>query len=520
MTLNDFTQAIADISGQRDATSFAAYTRFVNFRYRMIWDRLDWNDARTVFETNSVAGTPTIDLPATLNRVIRIRYDDHFLDPVTLGFFIETDPGMFERTGIPQYYEEKTVQTTVQVWFYPIPAVERPVLIEGKKAFTPLVSDTDATVIRNIDNCLLAYVIGDALDRQRQTGKAGEKYKEASLLFDELIKLEKEQSNVPRTNKALTVAGNSLAEMTDDVCARCGDYQPATRIVIKQFLRRQYQMLYDLAFWNESLVLVNVAHDGMQAIMPEYVGRVISVRENANTYYSLSPADNSLYFGMAPQIFEQSGGQPINFSYLTPVGVAVLPPQREKLAIASTSSADKGNVFIKGESAGVMVSETLVLNGTTSVVTQNDYDVPLTLSKLVSTGDVIVVGFTSGAQLERILAAETERKHIRLWLQPNGVPGTMLVLAKRRIRPLLQDEDTPLLSDIQNVLIYAATSECFTKLKDAPSAADAKGKADAALKTLLDLNTQQGAASPRVIPYAEAYADYSNNCEGWFLPKG
>jgi hypothetical protein len=278
-------------------------------------------------------------------------------------------------------------------------------------------------------------------------------------------------------------------------------------------------MVYDMALWNESQVLVNVAHDGQQAILPEYVGRVISVRASPNQYYSLTPVDNSLYFGMAPQIFEESGGQPFNFSYLAPVGVSLLPPQREQLVIASTSTADQDNVFIRGESAGVEVSETLALNGTTPVVTVNDYDVPLTISKLVTTGDVIISGNTSLAQLERILANEIERKHLRIWLQPNGVSGTALVLAKRRIRPLLQDEDTPLLSDIQNVLIFYATSECFGKLGNAAMATDAKAKGDGALKTLLDLNTHQGAAGPRVIPYAEPFEEYSSNCENWWMPK-
>jgi hypothetical protein len=44
--------------------------------------------------------------------------------------------------------------------------------------------------------------------------------------------------------------------MTDAVCQICGQWTPEYRQVIREFLRRNYQTLYDVFLWPESLVMV------------------------------------------------------------------------------------------------------------------------------------------------------------------------------------------------------------------------------------------------------------------------
>ena len=68
-----------------------------------------------------------------------------------------------------------------------------------------------------------------------------------------------------------------------------------------------------------------------------------------------------------------------------------------------------------------------------------------------------------------------------------------LVLGKRTIPPLVQDEDTPRIRNIGNYLIHMAMSEAYGKLGNAQGAANCKAKADAALEALLDLDVRQTA---------------------------
>ncbi len=131
-----------------------------------------------------------------------------------------------------------------------------------------------------------------------------------------------------------------------------------------------------------------------------------------------------------------------------------------------------------------------------------------------------VTGETSGVQLVRILAAERERKHMRIWLQPTPEATVCLVLGKRNIKPLVQNEDTPLLRDIQGILIAAASADMFAKMGKDKSASDAREEADSALKIMVDLETNQGAYSACVVPDVEPYGYdngyYSNN---WIVAK-
>ena len=56
--------------------------------------------------------------------------------------------------------------------------------------------------------------------------------------------------------------------MTDAVCTICGQWTPEYRQIIREFLRRNYQALYDVFLWPESLVVVRVPYTTEQVIMP------------------------------------------------------------------------------------------------------------------------------------------------------------------------------------------------------------------------------------------------------------
>ena len=233
----------------------------------------------------------------------------------------------------------------------------------------------------------------------------------------------------------------------------------------------------------------------------------------------LVPTEIMVHFQLDPTVFESSG-VPYGFSMLTPVGVSALPPTPpEALIFASTSSQDKSNVFVRGESGGEEFSETVTLNGTSAVSTARLYDIPITVAKDLTAGDVSVTGSVSSAVLEIIPTNERERKHQRVWLLPD--PGTTpsqsrcLVLAKRKIKPLLTDQDTPVITGCQTILIAAAAADLLQKLGQNDQANALRSRADAAAKVLTNLNTDQNAYMPRFIPdvpvrnYAGGGSDYS-----------
>ena len=113
--------------------------------------------------------------------------------------------------------------------------------------------------------------------------------------------LGQQQANQPRRTKATTVAGNSLAEMTDAVCTICGQWTPEYRLIIREFLRRNYQTMYDMFLWPESLVMVRVPYTTEQVVMPHYIDKVLGVR--GTTDMRMFPADAGTVSGYYPVDF-------------------------------------------------------------------------------------------------------------------------------------------------------------------------------------------------------------------------
>lgn len=513
MTLLEISDHVCDIAGVFDTAKKATCKRFVIRRNQMAYDAHPWNEAQIVESVTAIAEAQSVTLPATVDMVISVRAGTRSLEPVNSTFLAQTDPLIFERSGTPTMYEEWTdtaASNARKLKLFPIPNANIDLLIVGKRKLVNMSADGSSSVLRNIDNCLIAYALGDMQRKLRQWAKADKAYEEAGAMLQAAWALSQDQANKPRIAKNLTVAGNSLSELTDAVCAKVGDWSLDTTILAKQSLRRNYVAVYNKHLWRESRVPATVASDGVNLVLPEYMDRAITVVPASNLG-TFDPMDTEAFLSTYPQLLGQTTGTQFGFLTLAPVAVKVLPPGREKLSIVSSSPNDKTPVFVRGESAGAELTETVTLNGTTPVLTVNTYDVPLTIAKTAGTyGNVTIHGFTSTVLLQTLLAAEIEHKHVRLWLQPANTTGqNCFVLGKRRITPLVTDEDTPMLRDIENVLIEMSAADLFAKAGNAAAAQDCRAKAESALQTMIDLEVRQGAAAPRVIPTVESdYCGY------------
>ena len=517
MNLGQMVDFVTQLVRKTDDNSKTICRGFIQTRYRMVWDSFPWRDTEmTALE--DIDNTNVFDLPADMDRVIAIRSNgDTFLDPVSVNLLMQTDPTIFTRKGPPTCYREYNDGVNRRIQVFPTPSVSTPLFIAGKRGVVQIVQDADEPILRNITICLVTFATGDMLQRARHYDKAQLKFAEANAMLTAAQQLETNQANLPRQSK-VPGQGNTLAELADQVASLTGQWSPDSMVLQKNFLRSNYQTVWDALNWTEATVCATVNNDGPEVILPEYFDRVLAIRFNP-TVSSLEMAGPDVVFGVNPLIFEQSG-TPGSFSYLTSVGVGILPPVQERLTIVSSSTADKGNVFVVGESLGSMVSENVVLNGTTPVQTVNKIDTPLTVSKKTTVGDVTVSGSTSGAILERILASETERRHMRIWVQPSpSTAQVCLVLGKRVINPFVQDEDTTLLRGVGATLIAGAAADMFARIGKAAESADQRTQAKEALQALVSLETQQGSFNARVLPSVEFSSDDNALYSGSGLTK-
>lgn len=105
------------------------------------------------------------------------------------------------------------------------------------------------------------------------------------------------------------------------------------------------------------------------------------------------------------------------------VWVSAQPTAASLIAVKS-STADTGTVFIRGLVSGVEQSESITLNGASSVNSSNTYDTNglISISKLTSTGTVTATSNSAAVTNISLLPAQTEKQHwkIRLHKVPDA----------------------------------------------------------------------------------------------------
>lgn len=501
-TLAGLADEVAARVGDYAPATYISIKQFLRREYQTIWDGCLWRQSMVRGAATVTGGVAA--LPTGIERVISVRYSDSAVLPIDMALQFDVDALAFEASGTPAGFTESVASDgTMQIELHPSPPDASAILVLGKLGCPALATDSDVAKLRNVGNALVCFATADMMLRNPATAPMAADMRAQGVAHVGIMQsAEIDQSLKQRQTRTITVAGNSLAEMTDAALARCGVYDIENVLLVREFLRRGYLALYDSRPWKESLVMARVRTDGQTLILPEYMDRVIAVRTDNNVTLSTVDLVN-LYLTM-PLVFEQTTGGPCLFSILTSVAVAALP-LGAKLSLVSSDGADKCSVFIRGDSNGLDVSETVTLDGTTAVLTVNDYDTPLTLAKPVTKGDLTVRSGLPAVKLLTLPAAERERKHVRLWLHPSsGAAGSdYLVLGKRRIHPLVRDEDTPLLRDAADALIHAAAGDLSARMGKADMAMGFRAQAAAAVKTLVDLETHQGAQMTQIVPYME-----------------
>lgn len=531
--------------GRTDDFTLQMAQIFVSARHRQVYEAFDWKSAQISSTFPLLIPVESVSLPG-VDHVISVRWRDKFLDPVSTQFIFDTRPELLSATGEPEFYNEFYDQQSGvrNIRFYPAPGDDEilggvQVYVLGKRPFD---INTTTLLVPYCQQALISYTHADLLDWLHQPVKAQAKLAEAEALMQNAKAMDTPAATRPRQGKVLTVMGNSLSELTDSVCDILGLWNPETRISVQERIRRNWQTIWEAALWPESTVVARLAAtSNEQIILPSYFDRVIKVRSDNNPSVELQNKEISSYFNVDPQIFERVG-DPTDYAMLSSVGVAVLPPFSEGLRFSllgntGLPSHEKITVFVKGESRGSEASETVLIDNTLFSFsgdpdqpapppppspghdphTQFSYDTPLTVSKPTTTGTLRVFGRTSGRLLLSLSPQERERKFIRIWLLPNqhtatGQPAQLfLILGKRKMSPLVADEDTCQLRNVENILINGAAADMLDKIGNATLAKTLRDKAAANLQIMMDGETRQNAHNSIVTPYVEPSANWDFN---------
>jgi hypothetical protein len=187
-------------------------------RCQLLYQNSQWelvNNGVVIYHADSLTGTwvanDSANDPAPVSA-----YD--FESKITVESFF--NPALSGTVGlIPSYTADPvagllTAGTTAspsyqRIRLFNIPTSTITLNVLGKKKFVPLDFDQQVPALRNLDNCLIAFAMGDLLLRARQYAKSAQQMQEGAVMLSELAKLETIQAANHATLEPASGFGNA-----------------------------------------------------------------------------------------------------------------------------------------------------------------------------------------------------------------------------------------------------------------------------------------------------------------------
>ncbi len=266
----------------------------------------------------------------------------------------------------------------------------------------------------------------------------------------------------------------NLSEMAAFICGKVRKTDNESVAKCKGFINHRYRVVYNKSLWRDALwqfqftFTPNLAsapesYDSIQ-MMPNIVDRLVSLRTTDQRIIGV--ADEHLFRSGIDE-FTQSG-PPARFGTMAPV-VAILPssyPDGAAVHFAHNPTDDAKTVRATIiDSNGNRITVAHVLTGATTEIFANDIAVIERATKPESDGDMQFLTAVEGESLGVAAAADTAwpiRLPVRLFPTP-AAATTFRALVKKKVLPLVNNEDEPELRTVEDAVIALAHGDMLQR---------------------------------------------------------
>ena len=324
----------------------------------------------------------------------------------------------------------------------------------------------------------------------------------------------------------------NLGSLASFITSKMGKTDTLSVSLCKDFIRQRHEMIFDSGLWKDSLVIkcfdlpTRDATDSnpytdditssiyeMEFALPYEISRPIDVIFNSE---QIGARDMQAMFHSQPDNIRGSG-VPVAFTEIEPIAVSKLQTDEPfKIQLkAYTNAADSGiSLHFKGTLNDLPVHEDLSLTNGNYYGSQA-FDLIHYVSKATTTGEVL---FSNGASTETIPAEETKYSlvRLRLNLKPTYVSGEtipIVVLGKKRIRPIRHDSDEPQIRNIDNAIIAFVEGDMLERARQYSKAQVKYSEGTQMVQLAQDVERGQSAAVSALHP--GSYGDYTRNDFGF-----
>lgn len=312
----------------------------------------------------------------------------------------------------------------------------------------------------------------------------------------------------------------TLRELTDQICQKVHRNDEPARIEAKMYLKARHRILYESRIWKDAIdpplilrgrMLTNEFGEPLTdengqilttglvdqiLILPAIVSRVITCRWGTNAVLNNEEMWNLLR--LDPTALE-STGDPIGFSMTSPSGTLVSPGGLP-LKLSSDHVDAFFNVTIRGRLRDVDQSEVVRVVGGATSDSFYSYDHISALGK-----DTLAYNLRAtdsiGTTLLNLPADEGDRRHQRIHFHSTPrESGALMVLYKRACKDLIHDSDSTEIEGFDNMLLGSAITDMYEGSRMLNKAAAKAGEVAGLMQVAIDLEKEQQASMPRLIP--------------------
>jgi hypothetical protein len=189
MTLTEIAQYAGEKIGKTDADTLTFLQKSASLNYRRVWNFAAWRETVTTSTYSVGTASRTVSLGSNVENPLSVAYNDAEIQAMDLATIVSQDANLLDEdtTGTPAFYyfKGRTTGGTAELDLYPkLDTTSTNTLLVVQKlqclTRTNLVVDfppsanaiADELRLPHVSHVVLALTHADALERERQYGKA------------------------------------------------------------------------------------------------------------------------------------------------------------------------------------------------------------------------------------------------------------------------------------------------------------------------------------------------------------
>ena len=289
----------------------------------------------------------------------------------------------------------------------------------------------------------------------------------------------------------------TLKEIAELAAAKVGKLSPSGIAKAKIFCKSRYEIIFNMAFWDDTRILVPLNTNGGIVILPRGIDRVIAIKKGNYDYIPSRGIPEVIQYN--PTMYEPN--ETFSGYTIMPDSFVATQPNGQKINCESNSVDDNNKqILIQGITNDIEIDEIITLKNDAQTLSVNQYDTIIKLTKDITAGTVTIVPENDqNTIIQRLMPYDTDRRQTVLRIHGSySTAQSLIIYGKSRFKNLIHDLDSPQIGKIDNILQTFVLADLLDWRRQYNKAAIKFAEAEKLLNTLITAESVQEDRSSRI----------------------